>query len=340
MNGKDFSLGDLKLQSGKILCDAKLHYATYGNLNQSGDNVVLFPTYYTGIHRNNEAYFGPGRAIDTNEYYVVVPNLFGNGLSSSPSNCSDAQRADRFPLVSIYDNVECQYRLLTEELRVKRVRLATGWSMGAIQAYHFAALYPDLVDSLLPFCGSARCSPHNDVFLQGVSAALTVDNKYNSGRYSVQPIAGLKAFARVYCGWAYSQTFFREHLYRELGFSDIEALMKDWEEDHIQWDANDLLSKIASWRNADISNHPRFNGSVEAALGAIKARTVVMPGRTDLYFPPEDSAIEVDLIDNAELRVIESDWGHCCASPGREAATMDLLENTFAELLGVHKSEA
>lgn len=334
MNEKDFFLGDFKLQSGEVLRDAKLHYATYGTINQAGDNVVLFPTYYTGTHRSNEAYFGAGRAIDTLKYFVVVPNLFGNGLSSSPSNCSSGQQTDGFPLVSVYDNIECQYRLLTEELGVQRVRLAAGWSMGAIQVYHFAALYPEMVDSLLPFCGSARCSPHNDVFLQGVSAALTADREYNGGQYTSSPVAGLKAFARVYCGWAYSQAFFREHLYRELGFPDIESLMKDWEADHMRWDANDLLSKIATWRSADISNHPRFNGSFEAAMGAIKARTVVMPGRTDLYFPPEDSAKEVTLMSNAELRVIPSDWGHCCASPGREPKTMDLLECTFAELLG------
>ena len=330
-----FSAGNIVLQSGQMLLDAKLCYATYGRLNQSADNAVLIPTYYTGTHHSNEAFFGPGRAIDTSKYFVVVPNLFGNGLSSSPGN-SKQQAGSEFPSVSVYDNVECQYRLLTESLGVKRLRLAAGWSMGAIQAYHFAALYPDMVDSLLPFCGSARCSPHNDVFLQGVAAALKADQAFSDGNYQAPPVDGLKAFARVYCGWAYSQAFFREHLYRELGFSSIEALMLDWEQDHLQWDANDLLCKISTWRSADIGNHPSFGGSYEAALGSITARTIVMPCKTDLYFPPEDSAIEVQLMQNAELRVIDSDWGHCCASPGRNAAVMTELENTFAALLEEH----
>ena len=81
MSGQDFLAGDISLQSGQILYDAKLHYATYGELNRSADNAILIPTYYTGTHSSNEAYFGPGRAIDTNKYFVVVPNLFGNGLS-------------------------------------------------------------------------------------------------------------------------------------------------------------------------------------------------------------------------------------------------------------------
>jgi len=321
------------LQSGELLHNAKIHYKTYGRLNNDADNAVLVPTYYTGTHHSNEAFFGPGRAIDTNKYFVVVPNLFGNGLSSSPSNASGAQLGSGFPAVSVYDNIECQYRLLTEVLGVKRLRLATGWSMGAIQVYHFAALYPHMVESLLPFCGSARCSEHNDVFLQGVSAALKADQNYNDGNYTSPPTEGLKAFARVYCGWAYSQSFFRQHRYRELGFETIEALMQDWEHDHLQWDANDLLAKISTWRSADIGNHANFAGSTEKALKAITAKTIVMPGRTDLYFPPEDSMAEVAMLKNAELRVIESDWGHCCASPGRNPDTMQVLEKAFAELL-------
>jgi len=328
-----FSAGDMTLQSGTVLREAKLHYATYGKLNRSADNVILMPTYYTGTHQSNEAYFGPGRAIDTNRYFVVVPNLFGNGLSSSPSNTSGIQSGSGFPAVSIYDNIECQYRLLTEVLGVKRVRLAAGWSMGAIQVYHFAALYPHMVDALLPFCGASRCSEYNDVFLQGLVAALKADQTYNNGNYTSPPTQGLKAFARVYCGWAYSQAFFREQQYRELGFENSERLMQDWEQDHLHWDANDLLAKIKTWRSADIGRHAKFDGSYESALKAITARTLVMPCRTDRYFPPEDSIEEVLLLANAELRIIDSDWGHCCTSPGRNDKTMRVLERAFAELL-------
>jgi len=332
VKGKVFSAGDIALQSGGQLRDAKLHYATYGKLNNTADNAVLFPTYYTGTHHSNEAFFGAGRAIDTNKYFVVVPNMFGNGLSSSPSNSTLAGR-DEFPEISVFDNVECQYRLLTEVLGVKHLRLVTGWSMGAIQAYHFAALYPQMVDCLMPFCGSARCAPHNRVFLQGVEAALKADQTFNKGKYNVPPRNGLKAFARVYCGWAYSQTFFRDHLYSELGFTSADALLESWEQDHLEWDANDLLAMSATWKSADIVNHKKFDQNFSKAMNAIAARTIVMPCKTDLYFPPEDSAIEVEAMQNAELRVIDSDWGHCAASPGRNATVMAYIESGFAELL-------
>jgi homoserine O-acetyltransferase len=329
-----FECGDVLLQNNKVLAQTQLAYQTYGQLNAAADNAVLIPSYYTGTHKSSEAYFGQGRAIDTDRYFVVATNMIGNGLSTSPANAHKTQLAGLFPAVTVYDNVMLQHRLLTEELGVRQLRLVTGWSMGALQAYHFAALYPDMIEALLPFCGSARCSSHNYVFLEGVKAALCADPVYKNGNYTRPPLAGLKAFGRVYCGWAYSQAFFRRHLYREMGFDSIEALLIDWEDDHRSWDANNLLTKLHTWQHADIANHERFKGDFTRAMGAIKARTLVMPCRTDLYFPPEDSEIEVNAMSNAGLRVIDSDWGHCAASPGKSAAVMKQLELAFAELLG------
>ena len=85
---KTYALGDVRLQSGAVLKNAHLAYATYGTLNAAADNAVLLPTFYTGTHIRNEALFGPGRAIDPARHFVVSVNLFGNGYSSSPSNSS------------------------------------------------------------------------------------------------------------------------------------------------------------------------------------------------------------------------------------------------------------
>ena len=160
-----FELGDIDLQSGGTLKSAKLAFKTYGTLDKDSGNVVLLPTFYTGTHVRNEAYFGPGRAIDPARHFVVGVNLFGNGLSTSPSNASPPQDGPRFPNVTLFDNAACQHRLLTERLGVRRIRLVTGWSVGAMQAYQWAAQYPEMVDAILPFCGAARCSPHNYAFL-------------------------------------------------------------------------------------------------------------------------------------------------------------------------------
>jgi homoserine O-acetyltransferase/O-succinyltransferase len=332
-NYEVFHLGDVTLQAGEILPDAKLAYVTYGSLNSAKDNAIVFPTHYGGNHRSNAAIIGTNRALDPSRYFIIVPNMFGNGLSSSPSNTPEPCNGPHFPHITIYDNVRCQYRLVTEQFGIDRLALVMGWSMGAQQTYHWAALYPDQVKSILPYCGSAKTSVHNWVFLEGIKAALTADEQWQDGHYTTPPARGLKAFGRVYAGWAYSQTFYREGLYRNFGFKSVEELLTWWEEDHLGWDANDLLAMIWTWQHADISNNSIYQGDFERALRSLTPRAIVMPSSTDLYFPPEDNAIEVEFMPNAELRVISSKWGHCAGGPGYNKADMRMIATAIQELL-------
>ena len=329
-----FPLGNVTLQSGAVLLDARLGYKTYGTLNEAGNNAVVVPTFYTGTSTRNEGYFGPGRAIDPARHFIVSIDMFGNGIASSPSNSAAPQDGPRCPSTTVRDNVACQHRLLTEHLGVKRIRLVAGWSMGALQTYEWATQFPDMVEAILPFCGSARCSPHNFVFLEGVKAALQADAAWNGGDYAAPPERGLRAFGRVYAGWGFSQTFYRERHYRRFGHATIEDLLVDWEEDFFrEWDANNLLHKLWTWQHADISANAVYGGDFARALGAIRARAIVMPCTQDFYFPPEDSVIEVAHMAKAELRPFDSPFGHCAGSPGAlpefdrffDAAVADLL---------------
>jgi homoserine O-acetyltransferase len=325
-----FPLGDLMLQSGQVLKDAQLCYVTSGTLSPAGDNAILFPTYYTGTHRDNLAMVGPGRALDPARYFVVIVNLLGNGESSSPSN-HPTQGGAAFPHISLLDNVSAHWRLL-EQLGVERLALALGWSMGAQQAYHHAALFPERVERLLAICGSARTSQHNWVFLEGVKAALEADATFDEGRYTTPPLRGLAAFGRVYAGWAYSQTFFRERLYEQLGHASPQALLGAWARDHQAYDANDLLCVLSSWQRADISDNPLYGGDLPQALAAIGARAIIMPSSTDLYFPQEDSRLEVQLMPNAELRVLESKFGHIAGGPDRVPQASAFVEAAIRDL--------
>lgn len=83
---KLFDLGDVTLQHGATLRGAKLAYKTYGELNADKTNAVVFPTWYSGRHWDNEWLIGDGMALDPAKYFVIVPNMLGNGLSTSPSN--------------------------------------------------------------------------------------------------------------------------------------------------------------------------------------------------------------------------------------------------------------
>jgi homoserine O-acetyltransferase len=88
-----------------------------------------------------------------------------------------------------------------------------------------------------------------------------------------------------------------------------------------------------SWQNADISANEKYNGDFEKSLNAIKARAVVMPCKTDLYFPPEDSEYEVKHMPNAELRPMQSIWGHLAGGPGFNPEDTGFLDGAVRELL-------
>ncbi|WP_089935039.1 alpha/beta fold hydrolase [Candidatus Entotheonella palauensis] len=328
-----FELGDVVLQSGMTLRDAKLVYTTYGTLNRRRDNVILFPTFYGGQHPQNEPMIGPGMALDPAVYFIIVPNMFGNGLSSSPSNTPPPYDRARFPPVTLYDNIMCQHRLVTEQFGVERLALVTGFSMGAQQTFHWGALFPDMVERILPWCGSARTSRHNFVFLEGVKAALTADDAWRGGWYDTPPTKGLRALARVYSGWVVSQAFYREQTYLQLGTASLEDFLVMQEGRRLNSDANNLLAMLWSWQQGDISANDMYNGDFEKALGAISAKAIVMPSQTDLYFPPEDNEWEVQHMPNAEFRPIPSIWGHMAGSPGVNPVDTAFIDRALKELL-------
>src|SRR5205814_1199775 len=127
----------------------------------------------------------------------------------------------RYPDFTMADNVRVQQRLLSEVFGIERVKLVYGFSMGAQQAFHWGALFPDRVERIAPICGSAKTSPHNYVFLEGVKTALTADPAWQDGWFATQPIRGFQAMGRVYAGWGLSQGFYREEVWRRIGFSSL-----------------------------------------------------------------------------------------------------------------------
>ena len=206
--------------------------------------------------------------------------------------------------------------------------------MAGCQSYQWAAQYPNMVKAILPFCASSKTSIHNHVFLEGVKAALTADKKFNKGNYKKQPVEGLKSFGRVYAGWAFSQDFYREKLYKKFGFKNAEELLKDWANDHAKnWDANNLLSKLKTWQLNDISKGPIYKNNYIKALKSIRAKTILMPCNQDLYFRTEDNKFEKKFISHSSLRPVDSPYGHCAANPGNDKNFEKQLDKNIKELL-------
>src|SRR5579883_2190556 len=328
-----FEAGDVVLQSGLTYRGARLAYKTYGELAADKSNVIVYPTSYGAQHYDTEWLIGPDKILDPRKY-IIIPNKFGNGLSSSPSNTPAPFDRGRYPHFTVTDNVRIQQRLLREVFGITKVALVYGFSMGAQQAFHWGALFPEMVERIAPVCGSAKTSPHNFVFLEGVKAALTADPAWQDGWFATKPVRGLRAMGRVYAGWGLSQDFYREELWRKIGYSSLEDfLIANWEGSFGRRDANDLLAMLWTWQHADISANELYRGDLKKALGAIRARALVMPSETDLYFRVEDNRREVALMPNAELRPIPSIWGHRAGNPAQNPEDFAFLKAAVAELL-------
>ena len=108
-----FGEGDLKLESGETIKDFSISYVTHGTLNAKKSNAILMVTAISGNHHRLDFMIGPGKALDTDKYFIVCTDAIANGFSTSPSN-SKAQPRMSFPKFAIRDMVESQYRLMKE----------------------------------------------------------------------------------------------------------------------------------------------------------------------------------------------------------------------------------
>ncbi|KZV75815.1 homoserine acetyltransferase [Peniophora sp. CONT] len=319
--------------AGGVLPDAVTAYRIYGDPSKP---CIVFPTCYGGRLERQEYMIGLGKALDPNDYYIVTVALFANGESSSPSNTPIPYNGPYFPYVSYEDNIRAQHALLVEHLHVTKIFSVVGFSMGGQQAYYWPVMYPDLVERSVVICGTARTSPHNQCFLEGPKAALVASKDFHDGHYTSTPQYGIRAFARVYSAWAYGQTWYRQHGYLFSGKHAIldTFIREEWEQRFVgSWDANDMLALLHTWQTGDVSR-VRHDGDLKSCLKDIKAKMLVMPCETDLYFTPEDCREEVKLMPDARLEIIRSVWGHVAgggANPHDLEFLMGRIRQFFAE---------
>ena len=261
-------MGDLPLDSGGVLPGARLSWKTHGALSPAGDNAILYPTSYGAQHQDLEWLIGPDGVLDPTRWFVIQADQFAGGLSTSPSTTPD------YPaLVTAGDNVRAQARML-DAWGVGRLACVYGWSMGGLQAYHWAALFPGRV-------------------------------------------------ARIYASGALSQDFYRAGLHlTAMGAPDLETFLVDgWERRYDTKAAANLYAQLKTWHAADIAG----GGDLPAALRAITARVLLLPGETDLYFRVADNVAELPHLAHAELRPIPSVWGHRAGNPVQNPADQAFL---------------
>jgi homoserine O-acetyltransferase/O-succinyltransferase len=205
-----FALGDFAVEKGGVIRNAHLAWQRFGTLNAKRDNLILYPSSYSARLADLSWQVSAEGILDPTRWCIVAVGMFSNGESSGA-----AETPDYPALVTVADNVRAQHRLVTEMLGVDKLAAVYGFSMGGMQAYHWAALYPDMVPRAFVVCGSARTADHNKVFLSGLMRTLEAAPEHiGNGRFSSEPVLALKAFGHIYAGWGLSQDFYRAGLYK------------------------------------------------------------------------------------------------------------------------------
>lgn len=307
-----FDLGDFELEDGGTIRGLKLAYATIGNLSANRDNAILFPSWYSGTSKILEqAYIGPGRAIDPAKYFVILVNQIGNGLSTSPDNASPPFNATKFPRVRIGDDVRAQHGLITEKFNIERLELVLGGSMGAQMTYDWAVRFPDLVRRAAPIAGTAKGTAHNKLLVETFIEAITADPAWDGGWYATPAAVhrGLRRHARVFAASGFTSDLFNTEEWRKLGFSSVDDFLVGFVEAHfLPQDPNNLILLASKWRDNDVSR--LADGDLKTALSRIKAKTLVIGIEEDGFFPLKDIAAEQKLVPGSSLAVVSSTWGH------------------------------
>ena len=293
---------DFKFRNGETLPELRLHYTTLGD--PKGEPVlILHGTTGSGTGMLSPTFggelFGPGQPLDASRYYIILPDAIGTGKSSKPS---DGLRA-KFPAYNYDDMVDAQYRLVTEHLGVKRLRLVLGNSMGGMQTWMWAQKYPDAMDIAVPMASlPTEMSGRNWMLRRLLTESIRTDPEWMGGNYTKQPRS--LQFASVFFGTATlggNQGLFKLAPTREKADAVITQRLTS----PFAGDANDHLYQWESSRD--------YNPS--PGLDRIKATLLAINASDDERNPPELGVLdkEIQRVKNGKVLIIHGSadtFGH------------------------------
>ena len=280
---QSYKIGDLKLESGETIQDFSISYVTHGTLNAKKSNAILMVTAISGNHHRLDFLIGPGKALDTDKYFIVCTDAIGNGLTTSPSN-STAQPHMKFPRFLIRDMVTSQYKLMTEHLGISHVVAVIGPSMGGMQTLQWGVSHPDFMDSLVALVPLARTPAWTVTVLEATRKAIMLDPAWKGGDYAEPPEQGIRLWRDI-LNFLAARTP-EVSRYQFPNQLDILPWMKEQETGLIKaFDANDWIYQTWAYDRHDIGTTPGTDGDLIKALRAIKAKTLIMVGTKDLLNP-------------------------------------------------------
>ena len=275
----DWIAKDFKFHTGEVFKELKIHYATVGE--PTGEPVlVLHGTTGSTASMLTPAFagelFGPGQPLDASRYYIIIPDAIGTGKSTKPS---DGLRA-KFPKYNYDDMVAAQYRLVTEGLKVRHLRMVIGNSMGGMQAWMWAVKWPGFTDIAVPMaCQPSEMSGRNWMMRRLLVESIRSDPEYMGGNYTKQPHA--LHIASVFFGTGTSGGNIR--LYNRAPTREkADKIVFDQLNAPYNRDANDILYQ---WESSDDYNS-------EPGLDRIDATVLAINAADDERNPPELGILE------------------------------------------------
>ncbi len=278
----DFVAHNFHFRSGEVLPDLKLHYATYGEAvtDPSGrvTNAVIILHGTTGSGRQfvrpsfAGVLFGPGQLLDTNRYFVILPDSVGHGHSSKPSDGMHM----RFPHYDYDDMVEAQHLLLTEGLKVNHLRLVMGTSMGCMHSWVWAEMYPDFMDAVMPLaCLPVQIAGRNRTARKMIMDSIRSDPAWMGGEYKEPPQLGMRGAINVFMFLVSSPLEWqKEFPTRDQADAFEETFMAN---EMKSLEPNDTLYAFDASRDYDPSSK----------LDQIKAQVMFINSADDQVNPPE-----------------------------------------------------
>jgi len=294
-------LGDFKLENGQVIRDCRIGYRTFGKLNETKSNAIIFPTWAGGTTEQLKGSIGPGKLADSDRYFIIAIDALSNGVSSSPSN-SKLQPRMRFPNFTLRDTVNTQYELVTRVLKLRHVKAVMGISMGGMQTFQWLVSYPDFMDVGVPIVGSPRLAPYDLLLWQAQLDGIMNDRNWNNGEYTVNPARSPEyEFASLLLTTP-------DHFNREMTREKIlDELKKARDAKGGGFDANDKVRQVQAMMALDVS--APYGGSLAQAAGRVKAKVFVVVARFDHVVTP-GPALEFAQLLHAKVMVLEGDCGH------------------------------
>jgi homoserine O-acetyltransferase len=297
------NLGDFRLESGASIHNCRVAYRTFGKLNAEKSNAVLFPTWFGGTTQDLVSLIGPGKLIDSSNYFVIAVDALGDGVSTSPSN-SDTQPHMKFPALAIRDMVNSQHQLAQEVLHLPHLRAVMGISMGGMQSFQWMVAYPDFMDCVIPIVGSPKLTSYDLLLWQTGIHAIQADANWKGGDYTSPPEAGLRTRADIEAlaiqTPAYRVAHTKPEEFRKFLDAEESASIHGF-------DANNWIRQAQAMMGHDVSRP--FDGNMSKAAAAVKARVLVVVGLQDHMVNPTPALAFARML-RASTMELDSDCGH------------------------------